>query len=54
MAASTKKKVNVRFIITEHGEFLYDEKTMQLYTCTTPHILVGKIEKNMSVSLLKK
>ncbi len=48
------KKLNVKFIVTEFGEFLYDETTMNIYSCKIPHNLVGKIEKNFTILLYKK
>jgi len=48
-----KKKIAVKFIMTDKGEFLYDEHTMKIYSCNYPHYLLGKIEKNFVVSLLK-
>lgn len=37
-------KIIVKFIVLEEGEFLYDETTLNLYTCTYPHRLVGHID----------
>lgn len=47
------KKLNVKFIMTDLGAFLYDEITMNIYSYKFPHILVGKIEKNFTILLLK-
>ncbi len=44
------KKVLVKYIVLEEGEFLYEESTLKLYTCKAPHVLVGKIDlKDFSV-----
>ena len=39
-----KKKVFARFVVLEEGEFLYDESTLKLYTCSNPHKYVGKFD----------
>lgn len=48
----TSKKLTVKFIMTEMGEFLYDENTMNIYSYKFPHKLVGKIDKNFTITLL--
>ena len=40
----SKKKLCVRFVVLDEGEFLYDESTLKLYTCTNPHKYVGKFD----------
>lgn len=37
-------KTKVSFIVLEEGEFLYDKKTLNVYTCIPPHKCVGKID----------
>lgn len=37
-------KAKVRFIVLEEGEFLYEEKTLNVYTCLPPHKYIGKID----------
>lgn len=47
------KKIHVKYIILDEGEFLYEEISNNLYTCKPPHILVGKIDLK-DFSIVKK
>lgn len=40
-------KVKVRFIVLEEGEFLYEEKTLNVYNCLPPHKYIGKIDLSL-------
>jgi hypothetical protein len=40
------------YIYIEEGEFLYDQLTSKVYTFTSPHSLVGYIDKDYN--LIKK
>lgn len=48
----TQIKATVSFIILEEGEFLYDEKTLNVYNCIPPHKYIGKID-NKNFILIK-
>lgn len=41
---TSSTKVIVRFILLEDGEYLYDEKSLKLYTCNFPHKYVGLLD----------
>jgi hypothetical protein len=44
---TTMTKVKVRFIVLEEGEFLYEEKTLNVYNCLPPHKYIGKIDLSL-------
>lgn len=49
----TMKKAKVKFIVLEEGEFLYEEKTLNVYTCLPPHKCIGKIDLSVFKIILK-
>ncbi len=50
----TKEKKILRYIYTEDGEFLYDEKTMNYYSFSPPHKLIGNLKSKIHTESLDR
>lgn len=44
MALEITKKIRVRFVVLDEGEYLYDPETLRLYECAVPHLYIGDFD----------
>ncbi len=39
------KEIILKYIFDDNGEFLYNLKTLKIYTLSKPHKFIGKLDK---------
>lgn len=39
------REIELKYIYHDHGEFLYNYKTLKVYTLSKPHKYIGRIDK---------